>query len=178
MPHDLLQGRDRTQTSSLREANYEEKECRFTIDPPEGNHMAIPIALKRLDAIIDAGASLHFVGVGSPGGRPDCWIAVALPFDGDKAYVVVSSNDPSIRALHQTNAIISILDRYRDHPHIQAVSLPLRASMETPEDIYALGKAEILQQDVLRLDHGVAQSSCRLARQDRAAHPWNRSHSR
>lgn len=137
--------------------------------------MAIPISLKRLDAIVDAGASLHLLGVGSPGRRPECWIAVALSFYDDKAFVVVSSNDPSVRTLHQTNAIISILDRYPDHPHIQAVSLPLRASIEAPEDIYALGKAQIQQRLPSQSDHGTDLSGSRLESPNLTMHFGNGS---
>lgn len=152
----MLIGKDWSKSrSSQRGANYEEKECRFTSDPPEGNHMAIPISLKRLDALVEAGAFLHLVGVGPRRGLAEYWIAVALPSEGDKAYVVVSSNDVNIRTLRHIDGIMSLIGRY---PQMHAALLPVSPSIETPEDIYKLGRDEILQRVSPCLGHGVAHS--------------------
>lgn len=114
--------------------------------------MASPITLKGLDEIVRSGATLHFVGVGTPGSRPQYWIAVALPSEGDKAYVLVSSNSPSIRTLKHADAILNLVERYPDLPHIQASLLPLVAAIQHEEDIYALGKEQIKKWDPPLLD--------------------------
>lgn len=113
--------------------------------------MASPISLKGLDDLVKAGASIQFIAIGAPGGRPDYWIVVALPFEGDKAYVLVSTNNPAIRTLRHADAIVSLVQRYPEYPHIQASLLPLVASLTNPEDIYVLSKSEIMNWDAPRL---------------------------
>lgn len=116
--------------------------------------MASPVSLKGLDDLIKTGASIQFIAIGAPGGRPDYWIVVALPFEGEKAYVLVSSNNPAIRTLRHADAIISLVQRYPEQPHIQSTLLPLVASLANPEDIYALSKGEIMRWDAPRLAAG------------------------
>lgn len=107
--------------------------------------MASPVSLKGLDDLVNSGASIQFVAIGEPGGRPDYWIVVGLPAEGDKAYVLVSTNNPEIRTMRHADGIVSLVLRYPEHPHIQATLLPLIASLANPEDIYALSRAEIMK---------------------------------
>ncbi len=110
--------------------------------------MARPITMKALDEIVERGAMLQFVGVGSRGKGCDYWIAVALPFeDEEQAFVLVAYNNPNIRTLRHKAAIDSIIERYPGKQHIQTMLLPLGASIEKPEDIYLMSRREIEQLD-------------------------------
>lgn len=109
--------------------------------------MASPISLKGLDEVVETGAKLFFIGVGEPGMRCDYWIVVALPFNEDRALVLVSSNNPTIRTLRHADSAQSLIERYPDKGHIQTAVLPLIASLKSPEDIYQLGRGEIEEFD-------------------------------
>lgn len=110
--------------------------------------MARPITLKDMDEIVERGGTLQFIGVGNRGMGCEYWIAVGLPSDPtEEAYVLVASNNPSIRTLRQRAAVSSIVERYPDKKYIQTLLLPLAASIERPDDIYLMTRAEIEQLD-------------------------------
>jgi hypothetical protein len=114
--------------------------------------MARPIKMKDLDEIVENGGTLQFVGVGKRGMSCDFWIAVGLPPDADEeAYVLVASNSPNIRTLLQKAAATSIVERYPDKKYIQTLLLPLAASIERPDDIYLMTRAEIEQLDPVQV---------------------------
>jgi hypothetical protein len=110
--------------------------------------MARPITMKALDAIVDRGAALQFIGVGNRGKSCDYWIVIALPIDtAEEAYVLVASNSSTIRTLRNKTAVESIVERYPDKVHIQTLLLPLAASVEQPEDVYLMKRDDIEQLD-------------------------------
>lgn len=110
--------------------------------------MARPITMKALDELVAKGATLQFVGIGKPRDYCEYWIAVALPLDvNEEACVLVASNSSNIRTLRHKGAIDSIVERYPEMKHIQTMLLPLLASIDKPERIYLLSRAEIQELD-------------------------------
>ena len=104
--------------------------------------------MKALDALVDNGATLQFIGVGKRGKGCEYWIVVALPFTAtDEAYVLVASNSSTIRTLRNKTAVESIVERYPDKAYIQTLLLPLAASIEHPEDVYLMKREEIEKLD-------------------------------
>lgn len=111
--------------------------------------MPIPVMLISLDDLMAQGATMKFIGVGSPNKRiADSWVVVILPTDSEQCYTLIGRHNGKVRTLKGKPAVENLIDRFPHLLHIQSLLLPLAPRLQSAEDVFLLSRSEIEALDV------------------------------